>query len=92
MLSYTGVLSSNPIHDDYQTSYPRVEPYALADLAECSIPKGWRVPFRYRRRARGRTASLFAAVRTAKLGDSAVRTMACLTWARTINIELSPCR
>ena len=40
---YTGVLSSNPTHGDYQTSYPRADPYALVELAT-AIPKGWRVP------------------------------------------------
>ena len=40
---YRGVLSSNPAHGDYQSSYPRGEPYALADLAAV-IPSGWRVP------------------------------------------------
>ena len=40
---YTGVLSSNPTHTDYAASYPRLEPYTLADLARV-IPKGWRRP------------------------------------------------
>ena len=29
---YTSVLSSNPVHGNYQTSYPRSDPYTLADL------------------------------------------------------------
>ena len=40
---YRGVLASNPVHDDYQTSYPRTEPYTLDQLAG-AIPKGWRIP------------------------------------------------
>ena len=40
---YMGVLSSNPVHGDYQTSYPRTEPYTLGQLAK-AIPNGWRVP------------------------------------------------
>ena len=54
---YTGVLSSNPIHDDYQASYPRFEPYALGDLASV-IPKGWRVP-RPATTSEGRNCQLF---------------------------------
>ena len=54
---YTGVLSSNPTHDDYQASYPRVDPYALADLAAV-IPRGWRVP-RPATTAEGRNCQLF---------------------------------
>ena len=40
---YRGVLASHPIHSDYQTSYPRTEPYALDRLASV-IPKGWHIP------------------------------------------------
>ena len=40
---YRGVLASNPVHGDYQTSYPRTEPYTLGQLAK-AIPNGWRVP------------------------------------------------
>ena len=40
---YRGVLASNPVHDDYKTSYPRTEPYTLGQLAK-AIPKGWRAP------------------------------------------------
>ena len=36
-------LEFQPDSRDYSTSYPRAEPYALADLAAV-IPKGWRVP------------------------------------------------
>ena len=64
---YTGVLSSNPIHDDYSTSYPRHEPYALADLASV-IPRGWRVP-RPATTAEGRNSQLYRAL--AKFAGSA---------------------
>ena len=54
---YRGVLSSNPTHADYQTSYPREEPYTLDDLAAV-IPKGWRVP-RPATTVEGRNVELF---------------------------------
>ena len=54
---FTGVLSSNPVHGDYQTSYPRADPYALADLAAV-IPRGWRIP-RPATTAEGRNVELF---------------------------------
>ena len=81
---YTGVLSSNPVHGDYQTSYPRNEPYTLTDLAAW-IPKGWRVP-RPATTAEGRNNELFA-----KLCKLALRCSdeGLLTWARTINSEFS---
>ena len=74
---YMGVLSSNPVHDDYQTSYPRAEPYALADLARV-IPKGWRVP-RPATTAEGRNNELFAALCKLALRCS---DDGLLTWAR----------
>ena len=40
---FRSVLCSNPVHDDYAASYPRIEPYTLADLARV-IPKGWHRP------------------------------------------------
>ena len=64
---YTGVLSSNPTHADYETSYPRAEPYALADLASV-IPRGWRVP-RPATTAEGRNSQLYRAL--AKFAGSA---------------------
>ena len=82
---YTGVLSSNPIHDDYQTSYPRAEPYALADLAE-AIPKGWRVP-QVPTTGEGKNCSLFAALCKLGLGCS---DDGLLTWARKLNSEFDP--
>ena len=81
---YTGVLSSNPTHDDYQASYPRVEPYALTDLARV-IPKGWRVP-RPAITAEGRNNELFAALCKLALRCS---DDGLLTWARTLNIEFA---
>ena len=65
---YAGVLSSNPTHADYQTSYPREEPYALADLAAV-IPKGWRVP-RPATTVEGRNVELFRALCQRGLQDT----------------------
>ena len=77
---YTGVLSSNPVHGDYQTSYPRDEPYTLTDLASW-IPKGWRVP-RPATTAEGRNNELFAALCKLALRCS---DDGLLTWARDLN-------
>ena len=57
---YRGVLASNPVHDDYQTSYPRTEPYTLDQLAG-AIPKGWRIPH-VPNTGEGKNCSLFAAL------------------------------
>ena len=65
---YTGVLSSNPTHSDYEASYPRTEPYALGDLASW-IPKGWRVP-RPATTAEGRNDELFTALCRRGLRDT----------------------
>ena len=65
---YSGVLSSNPTHDDYQTSYPRTDPYTLLDLAAW-IPKGWRVP-RPATTAAGRNVELFRALCRRGLRDT----------------------
>ena len=65
---YTGVLSSNPIHGDYQTSYPRSDPYTLTDLARV-IPKGWRIP-RPATTAEGRNSELFNALCRRGLRDT----------------------
>ena len=81
---YRGVLSSNPTHVDYQTSYPRADPYALGDLAAW-IPKGWRVP-RVPTTAEGRNVDLFRALCKLALGGS---DDGLLTWARTLNREFS---
>ena len=81
---YRGVLSSNPTHADYQTSYPRADPYALADLASW-IPKGWRVP-RVPTTAEGRNVDLFRALCKLALGGS---DDGLLTWARTLNREFA---
>ena len=40
---YAGVLSYNPTHDAHFTSYPRVEPYDMGELAR-PIPRRWRLP------------------------------------------------
>ena len=65
--AYTGVLSSNPVHGDYQTSYLRADPYALDDLA--AVPKGWRVP-RPATTAEGRNVELFRALCKRGLRDT----------------------
>ena len=65
---YSGVLSSNPVHGDYQTSYPRAEPYALGVLSE-AIPKGWRVP-RPATTVEGRNVELFLALCRRALRDT----------------------
>ena len=65
---YTGVLSSNPVHADYATSYPRADPYALGDLAAV-IPKGWRVP-RPATTGVGRNVELFNALCKRGLRDT----------------------
>ena len=65
---YRGVLSSNPIHGDYQTSYPRSDPYTLTDLA-LVIPKGWRIP-RPATTAEGRNSELFNALCRRGLRDT----------------------
>ena len=83
---YTGVLSSNPVHHgDYRTSYPRTEPYALADLA-AAIPKGWRVP-QVPTTGEGKNCRLFAALCKLALGCS---DDGLLTWARKLNSEFDP--
>ena len=65
---YMGVLSSNPVHADYQTSYPRADPYALIDLARV-IPKHWRLP-RPATTAVGRNSELFNALCRRGLRDT----------------------
>ena len=82
---YTGVLSSNPTHTDYATSYPRVEPYALNDLATW-IPKGWRVP-RPATTAEGRNNELFAALCKRGLRDTDRQLEA---WAHAYNDQFVP--
>ena len=42
---YVGVLAYNPVHGDYNTVYPRSEPYDLAELAR-ALPAHWRRPAR----------------------------------------------
>ena len=40
---YMGVLTHNPVHRKWLTSWLREAPYTLAELGE-AIPKGWRTP------------------------------------------------
>ena len=82
---YTGVLSSNPVHGDYQTSYPRAEPYALTDLARV-IPKGWRIP-RPATTAEGRNSELFNALCRRGLRDTDRQLEA---WALVYNDQFVP--
>ena len=82
---FTGVLSSNPIHGDYQTSYPRREPYALVELAT-AIPKGWRVP-RPATTAEGRNSELFNALCRRSLRDTDRQLEA---WANAYNDQFVP--
>ena len=81
---FTGVLSSNPTHADYQTSYPRAEPYALGELAT-AIPKHWRVP-RPATTAEGRNNELFAALCKRGLRDTDRQLEA---WARAYNDQFA---
>ena len=82
---YCGVLSSNPVHDDYQTSYPRADPYALGDLAS-AIPKGWRVP-RPATTAEGRNCELFNALCKRSLQDTDAQLEA---WGNSYNDQFVP--
>ena len=82
---YTGVLSSNPVHDDYQATYPRADPYALGDLASW-IPNGWRVP-RPATTADGRNVELFRALCRRGLRDTDRQLEA---WAHTYNDSFVP--
>ena len=82
---YSGVLSSNPVHDDYETSYPRADPYALVDLAAV-IPRGWRVP-RPATTGEGRNCELFRALCRRALRDTDRQLEA---YAHTYNGQFSP--
>ena len=65
---FVGVLSSNPVHGDYSTTYPRSQAYGLPELA-AAIPRGWRVP-RVATTAEGRNCSLFHALCRRGLKDT----------------------
>ena len=65
---YVGVLSYNPVHGDYSTTYPRLEPYGLDELAAV-IPLGWRVP-KVLLTAEGRNCSMFVALCRRGLRDT----------------------
>ena len=82
---YRGVLSSNPVHGDYATSYSRAEPYTLDQLAG-AIPKGWRTPS-VPTTAEGKNVSLFKALCKLALRCS---DDGLLTWARTLNRDFDP--
>ena len=84
---YVGVLAYNPVHGDYNTVYPRSEPYDLAELAR-ALPAHWRRPSKPAdlATAPGRNCALFAALCKLALGGS---DEGLLTWARTLNREFS---
>ena len=84
---YVGVLAYNPVHGDYNTVYPRTDPYDLEELAR-ALPPNWRRPVRAAdlATAPGRNCSLFAALCKLALGGS---DEGLLTWARTLNREFS---
>ena len=84
---YVGVLAYNPVHGDYNTVYPRAEPYDLAELAR-ALPAHWRRPARAADlvSAPGRNCHLFAALcKLATRGSDE----GLLTWARTLNREFA---
>ena len=82
---YVGVLAYNPVHGDYNTVYPRTDPYDLAELAR-ALPANWRRPSKPAdlATAPGRNCALFAALCKLALGGS---DEGMLTWARTLNRE-----
>ena len=84
---YVGVLAYNPVHGDYNTVYPRTDPYDLAGLAR-ALPANWRRPSKPAdlATAQGRNCALFAALCKLALGGS---DEGLLTWARTLNREFS---
>ena len=84
---YVGVLAYNPVHGDYNTVYPRTDPYDLEELAR-ALPPNWRRPVRAAdlATAHGRNCSLFAALCKLALGGS---DEGLLTWARTLNREFA---
>ena len=65
---HVGVLSYNPVHGDYRTTYPRFEPYGLGELAAV-MPKGWRVP-KVPTTEVGRNWALFVAICKRSLRDT----------------------
>ena len=56
---YAGVLTHNPVHPKWETTWWRDEPWTLPELAEV-IPKGWRIP-RKPTTPEGRNVTLFNA-------------------------------
>ena len=82
---FRGVLCANPIHSDYSSTYPRHEPYSLAELATV-IPRHWRVP-KVALTAEGRNCSMFASLCRRGLRDTDVELEAV---AHKMNGKLSP--
>ena len=84
---YVGVLAYNPVHGDYNTVYPRTDPYDLAELAR-ALPGHWRRPSKPAdlATAPGRNCGLFAALCKLALGGS---DEGLLTLARTLNSEFA---
>ena len=58
-LGYAGVLTHNPVHPKWETTWWREDPWTLPELAEV-IPKGWRIP-RKPTTPEGRNVTLFHA-------------------------------
>ena len=56
---YMGMLTHNPVHTKWETSWLRAQPWTLPELAE-PIPKGWRIPPRPTT-PEGRNVALFRA-------------------------------
>ena len=54
---YAGVLTHNPVHPKWDTTWWREEPWTLPELAEV-IPRGWRIP-RKPTTPEGRNVTLF---------------------------------
>ena len=84
---YVGVLSYNPVHSDYLSEYPRLEPFGLGELAE-AIPGNWRRPAKAEDLATevGRNCHLFKALCKLSLACS---DDGLLLWASTLNREYS---
>ena len=84
---YVGVLSYNPVHSDYNTTFPRLEPFDLDELTE-AIPARWRRPAKAADLATepGRNCHLFSALCRLALRCS---DDGLLTWATQINQEYS---
>ena len=84
---FVSVLSYNPVHADYLSEYPRLQPFDLAELEE-PIPGNWRRPAHAAdlATAPGRNSHLFTTLCRLALrcADDSL-----LTWASTLNREYS---